>query len=203
MEREANDRTIELEREREEVARAQAGDRQALGAILHRYGPKLFRAVLLPRLGSEAAAEEALSITYSRVVEKLDQFTWQSVGIYPWLRVVAMRIALDMLRARKREVPLDAEDLARVIDRAQTNQESQTDALTLAREDADVARDHIERALAGINPRYATVIRLRILEEKSREEVAIEIGVSTSTFDVILHRAMAAMRKALRVDPRA
>jgi RNA polymerase sigma-70 factor (ECF subfamily) len=38
---------------------------------------------------------------------------------------------------------------------------------------------------------------MRILEERSREEAALALGVSVATFDVVLHRAMAALRKAL------
>lgn len=189
-------RVVELEPERQEVARAQAGDRRALAAILRRHGPALYRSVLLPRLGSQVAAEEALATTYAKVVEKLDRFTWQNMGIYPWLRVVAMRVALDMLRARKREIPFDTDDLAREIDRAE-HESSGADAASIARQDADNARTRVEQALAQINPRYAAAIRMRLLEERSREDVARELGVTTATFDVVLHRALAAMKKAL------
>ena len=54
----------------------------------------------------------------------------------------------------------------------------------------------LERAVAS-NPRYADAIRLRVLEERSRDEAAQTLGVSVATFDVVLHRAMAALRKAL------
>jgi RNA polymerase sigma-70 factor (ECF subfamily) len=185
-----------LEEERREVEQAQAGDRRALARILRRHGPVLFRSVLLPRLGSRAAAEEALSITYTKVVEKLDRFTWQSVGIYPWLRVVALRVALDQLRARRREIPFDTDDLAREIDLAE-REHQEADASTLARQDAEVARARVADALARINPRYASAIRLRLLEERSREDAARELGVTTATFDVVLHRALAALKKAL------
>lgn len=175
---------------------AQAGDRRALAAILRRHGPTLYRTVLLPRLGSPPAAEEALSITYTKVVEKLDRFTWQSVGIYPWLRVVAMRVALDLLRARRREIPFEADDLQRELDRSE-HESIGADADALARQDAEVARARVAQALERINPRYATAIRLRLLEERSREDVARELGVTTATFDVVLHRALAALKKAL------
>jgi RNA polymerase sigma factor (sigma-70 family) len=189
---------VDLEQERSEVERAQAGDRAALAVILRRYGPMLFRSVLLPRLGSQVAAEEALSQTYAKVIEKLDRFTWQSVGVYPWLRVVAMRVALDNLRARRREIPFDTDDLAREVDRAEHDFAGvSTDAATIARQDAASARERVEGALAKIHPRYARAIRMRILEERSREDVALELGVTTATFDVVMHRAMAAMRKAL------
>lgn len=191
-------RADELAEEAKLVARAQAGDRLALGALLKKYGPSLYRSVLMPRLGSAAAAEEGLSATYAKVVEKLDKFTWQGSGFYPWLRVVAMRIALDMLRARRRETPFDTDDLAREVDRAEAELGHSADHATLADEDARVAKARVERALASINPRYAQAIRLRVLEERSREEVAVALGVTTATFDVVLHRALAAMKKALQ-----
>ena len=56
----------------------------------------------------------------------------------------------------------------------------------------------MEEALARLNPRYASAIRLRVLEEKPREEVAAELGATPATFDVLLHRAIAALKKALR-----
>ena len=69
------------------------------------------RSVLLPRLGSETAAKEALAETYAKVVANIAKFTWQNVGFYPWLRTVALRIALDQLRARKRLVLFEEDDL--------------------------------------------------------------------------------------------
>ncbi len=187
----------DLEAERELCERAKAGDRQALGAILRRFGPILFRSVLLPRLGSEAAAQEALSATYERVLDRFAQFEWQSCGVYPWLRVVALRIALDALRARRRESLFDPDDLQREIDAADREPAMGSDAELSEKRDLADARARVEAALGAINPRYAQAIRLRVLEERSREEVAAVLGVTVSTFDVVLHRAMAALRKAL------
>jgi RNA polymerase sigma-70 factor (ECF subfamily) len=189
----------DLEAERELCERAKAGDRQALGSLLRRYGPVLYRSVLLPRLGAEAPAQEALSATYERVLERFGQFEWQSCGVYPWLRVVALRIALDALRARRRETLFGPDDLEREIDASQRDLDSRGEAELCEKRDLAEARARVERALAAINPRYAQAIRLRVLEERSREEVAAVLGVTVSTFDVVLHRAMAALRKALPV----
>ena len=71
------------------------------------------------------------------------------------------------------------------------------DAEALERHDLAVARNRVIEVLDRIHPRYREAIRLRILEEKSREEAAQTLGVSIGTFDVVLHRAMAAVRKAL------
>jgi RNA polymerase sigma factor (sigma-70 family) len=187
----------ELEAERVLVERAQAGDRQALGAILRQYGPLAFRSVLLPRLGSREAAEEALGVLYERVIERIGQFQWQGRGIYPWLRTVAFHIAMDALRAKKRELLFEPEDLERTIDDASRNAEDRGDPRLVAREDQEEAREKLERALEKLHHRYKVAIRLRVLEERPREEVARELGVSVATFDVVLHRAMNALRKEL------
>jgi RNA polymerase sigma factor (sigma-70 family) len=186
--------TEHLESERQLCERARSGDRQALGDLLRQHGPRLFRSVLLPRLGSVALAEEALAMTYVKVVEHFGQFTWQSVGVYPWLRVVALRIAIDQLRARRRETLFEPADLEREIDAGDARDE---EARLLEQQDLSRARDRVERLLGRIHPRYAQAIRVRVLEERSREEAANTIGVSVATFDVVLHRAMAAVRKAL------
>jgi RNA polymerase sigma factor (sigma-70 family) len=188
------DDSAELDAERALVERAQTGDREALGALLRKHGPRLYRSVLLPRLGSTAAAEEGLSRTYVKVLERFDQFSWQAVGVYPWLRVVALRVALDLLRARKREVLFEPEDVERELDHAE-REAREADALE--RHDLNYAKERVRLLLSRINPRYADAIRMRVLEERGREEAALTLGVSVATFDVVLHRAMAALRKAL------
>jgi RNA polymerase sigma factor (sigma-70 family) len=189
------DRPEALARERALVARAQAGDRAATGELLMQYGPGLYRSVLLPRLGSEAAAKDALAETYAKVVERIDRFTWQNVGFYPWLRTVALRVALDMLRARKRLVLWEADDVQREVDQASTA--TPVDSALSDRRDREAARAKVAGALGRIHPRYATAIRMRVLEEGTREDVAGALGVTPATFDVLLHRAIAALRKAL------
>lgn len=191
----ARDPALAHARERALVSRAQAGDRVAVGELLQMHGPGLYRSVLLPRLGSEAAAKDALSETYTKVVERIHQFTWQNVGFYPWLRTVGLRVALDALRARKRLLLWDADDVAREVDAASTV--TPTDQALSDRRDRDAARRKVDEALEQLHPRYARVIRLRILEERPRDEVAKALEVTPATFDVLLHRATAALKKAL------
>jgi RNA polymerase sigma-70 factor (ECF subfamily) len=188
----------ELDAERRLCERAKTGDRNALGQILAGHGPRLYRSVLLPRLGSKAAAEEALSLTYVKVIERFGQFEWQNVGVYPWLRVVALRVALDQLRARKRELLFDGPDLEREIDQGEREAR---DARALEVHDLHVCRVRVEALLGRIHPRYAEAIRLRVLEERPRNEAAATLGVAVGTFDVVLHRAMVALRKVLSEEP--
>lgn len=185
----------QLEEERQLVARAKSGDRKATGELLRKYGPSLYRSVLLPRLGSEAAAKDALSETYAKVVERIGQFEWQGVGFYPWLRTVALRVALDMLRAKKRLVVWEAEDVEREVDAANT--QTPIDQALSDHRDREASKRKVEDALGRIHPRYAKALRMRVLEEQPREDVARALEVTPATFDVLLHRAVAALKKAL------
>ncbi|HEY1958943.1 MAG TPA: sigma-70 family RNA polymerase sigma factor [Polyangiaceae bacterium] len=188
----------DLDAERALVERAQAGDRVAMGQLLRKHGQALYATVLLPRLGSEAAAKDALADTFAKVVERLDRFKWQNVGFYPWLRMVALRVAIDALRARKRTVLWEADDLQRELDAAQTT--TPLDQAVQERRDREAAKARVEVALGKINERYARAIRMRVIEERPREEVAAELGVTPATFDVLLHRATAALKKALQEE---
>jgi RNA polymerase sigma-70 factor (ECF subfamily) len=190
--------SAELAAEQALCERARDGDRVALGQLLHSHGPRLFRAVLLPRLGSKAAAEEALSVTYLKVVERFDQFTWQSVGVYPWLRMVALRVALDQLRRRKRETVFQPEDLEREIEQGEREAR---DAVASEAHDLAVAKQRVVELVGRLHPRYARALTLRVLEERPREECAAALEVSTATFDVVLHRAVAALKKELAREP--
>jgi RNA polymerase sigma factor (sigma-70 family) len=189
------DASHDLEQERLAVAAAQLGDRAALGKLLITYGPNLYRYVLLPRLGSEAAAKDALAETYAKVVERISQFAWQGVGIYPWLRTVALRVALDALRGRSRVLFWDEDDLAKELDRG--SDEAPTDMRLGALRDESAARTKVMHALRRIHPRYARAIQVRLLDEEPREDAAKALGVTPATFDVLLHRAISALKKDL------
>jgi RNA polymerase sigma-70 factor (ECF subfamily) len=156
--------------------------------------------VLLPRLGSEAAAKDALGETYAKVVERIGQFTWQGVGVYPWLRTVALRVAIDMLRMRSRVVLWEEDDLAREVERDTT--ETPVDARLSALRDEQAAKERVKAALALLHPRYARAIQVRLLDEQPREEAARLLEVTPATFDVLLHRALRALKNQLATTPR-
>src|SRR5205814_4068636 len=68
------------------------------------------------------------------------------------------------------------------------------DAL-IAEEDRAGARARVAAVLARLPERYRDALRLRLLEERPREECARALGTTVATFDVLLHRAVKAFRK--------
>ena len=172
--------------------RARAGDRAALGQLLNSHGPRLYRSVLLPRLGTTTLAEEALAVTYLEAVKSFPAFQWLGVGMYPWLRQVALRVALRAVRKSAGESLCEPSDIAREIE------ESQADSSRLGDDyDQVKARGYVERALESLSTQHAEALRLRLLEERPREELAGRWGISENAVDQRVHRAKQALRAAL------
>jgi RNA polymerase sigma-70 factor (ECF subfamily) len=172
--------------------RARGGDRAALGELLSRHGPRLYRCVLLPRLGNATLAEEALAVTYLEALKSFPAFEWLGVGMYPWLRQVALRVALRAVRKAAGESLCAPADIAREIEEGQADSSRLGEAYDQMR-----ARSYVERALEGLGTQHAEALRLRLLEERPREELAARWGVTENAVDQRVHRAKVALRAAL------
>lgn len=180
--------------ERSVVARLQSGDRAAAALLYQWYGDALFREVILPRLPVRELAEDVLRDTFRTVLERCGQYVPDAdKSIYFWIRRIAINRAIDTHRSwqktRRLEEAVEAEpDALPAPDRPDQ-------AL-----DAAATQSAVERGLAQLNPRYAEALRLRLLQDRDREECAAAMGVTVGNFDVILHRACAAFRKVYQPD---
>lgn len=178
--------------ERRVVEQAAAGDRRAFEQIYRAYASTLFSYVLVPMLGDRDDAHDCLRETFVSAHRHLSTFTWQDSGIYPWLKTLAKNKARDLLRASGRRQRLRGafeEHLGTAGSAEPKNpaeEELQRGAL----------RTRIEAVLEELNPRYAQVLRLRLLEDRSREECATALEVKVGTLDVLLFRACKSFRAA-------
>ena len=172
------------------IANLQQGDRAAFATLYGWYGDMLYRQAILPRLPIPELAEDCLRDTFRTALEKISSFRLENRSIFFWLRRIAVNKAIDMHRRHKRDQRL-----------ADAVHKEPTDAMASAppRPDRGLevedTRRLVEAALDNLNTRYAKALRLRLLEERSREECAELLGVTVGNFDVILHRAAKAFRK--------
>jgi RNA polymerase sigma-70 factor (ECF subfamily) len=183
-----------LEIERQAVARAQGGDTAALEPLLAAHAEPLFSSVIMPRLGDRALAEDVLKDTFVTAIEKIGGFRWQGRSLFFWLRQIALHKVIDACRRRGRSRRM-LEALRAELETA-SSEEAAADEALIAEEDRRTAMARIERALAELPERYARAIRLRLVEERSREACAEAMGVALGNFDVIFFRAVRAFRKA-------
>jgi RNA polymerase sigma-70 factor (ECF subfamily) len=102
-----------------------------------------------------------------------------------YLRTLATRTALDLLRAKKqrrwREIPLDEDAPPKEL-------------MSSGASAIEEKMDRLRQALAALPERDAQVFTMRYLEEFSYEAIATQMGLSINLVGVILHRA----RKTLR-----
>ena len=128
--------------------------------------------------------------TFRLALERIDQFNPQGKSIFFWLRRIAVNRAMDVHRAHKRARGLKDHKEAAIAHTMSPPPPPPDHAPELAQTKAQV-----QEALSTLNPRYAQALRLRLLEDRDRDECAEAMGVTMSNFDVILHRACKAFRK--------
>ncbi|MFZ5476750.1 MAG: RNA polymerase sigma factor [Myxococcota bacterium] len=166
------------------------GERAAAAILYGWYGDCLFREVILPRVPIRDLAEDVLRDVFRLVLERIVQYQpEENRSVYFWIRRIAINRSVDVYRAWQRTRRL--EDAVEAEMRVHGEVAEPSDDL-----EREERRTAIEAALSRINPRYAEAIRLRLLEELERDECAARMGVTVGNFDVILHRASAAFRKA-------
>ncbi len=183
----------DLEEERKLVESAKAGNLDAMRPIFEKYSGPLYSAVLMPKLGNPAAAEDVLRETLATAVQKLDRFTWEGKSIFAWLRQIAVNKAYDLHRKNKR-----GRRLAQAIQHeasAAPQHEPAADVRLIAQQERAQSQQRIEEALSQMNARYQRAIRLRLIEELPREQCAARMEVTIATFDVVFFRATKAFRK--------
>jgi RNA polymerase sigma-70 factor (ECF subfamily) len=165
--------------------RAAGGDRGALREIYERTSAALFAQVLAPILRSRAACEDALKETFLTVIEKPQRLA--DGEVFPFLATVARNKALDRRRRMATEGRFQAALVAE-LERAEAAIPDPERAAQ-ASQARQLAREKVEAVLARMNERYATALRLRLLEERSRESCAAELATTVGAFDVLFFRA--------------
>ncbi|MFK7930039.1 MAG: RNA polymerase sigma factor [Myxococcota bacterium] len=181
---------VPLEQERAVIERLQAGDRTAFATLYGWYGVRIYRQAILPRLPDPTLAEDALRDAFRTALEKIDTYQPQGRSIFFWLRRIAINKAIDIHRRHKRDRKLAEAVKAEPIEAFHQQPD---------RPDRGLEKEDLQRlvglSLSKLNPRYATALKMRLLEDRSREECAAALEVKVATFDVLFHRACKAFRK--------
>ena len=161
--------------------RIQAGDMIALGELFADHGDMVFRTAL--RLtGSRADAEDVTQELFVRLPGAARGFTGSATSFPGWLRRVAVRQALVLLRAGRRRREVSVESVSALAMRADTALERLT----------------INAALSRLPSEHRTVFLLKEVEGYDHAEIAELLGISIANSEVRLHRARRQLRDMLR-----
>lgn len=179
-----------LEEERRCLAALRRGERKAFERLYAVMAPPLYARVLLPRLGDAQAAEDVLSESFARLVERLDAYEDRGSSIWSWLVTIAANRAQDVHRERasRGRALVGYEALLAPLRDARGPDDEALDAPKL--------RAAVTRALEALNPRYRRALELRFFEDRERAACAEALEIKLGTFDVLLLRALRAFRAA-------
>ena len=187
--------TFTVEQEREMILALQKGDRQAASWLYETFSDTLFRKVILSRLPYVDQAEDVLCDTFRIALEKIETYQVIDRSIFFWLRRIAINLVVDTYRKQVRKRELAERILARdAVDMVMGSRSTQADDVLSQTEEENDTKVMVNLALEKLNPRYAKALRMRLLEEQSREFCAEAFGISVGNFDVLFHRASKAFR---------
>ena len=166
-------------------------DADAFAALYRRFLSPVY-GFAFRRSGSREVAEEVTSATFERVWKALPGFEWKGGGFEPWLyRIAAVEVAAYYRNQQRSDQPRAQLALREYALGGDGGDDEGTDLTAL------------RAALAALRPRYQEAISLRYLSGLSHEEAAEAMGCSKAVMAVTLHRATAALRRAMDKENRA
>lgn len=160
----------------------QNGSARAADVLFDRHWTGAWRAAYAV-LGERAGADDAAQRAIERAIRSLDRF--RDDGAFgPWLRRIAVNQAIDMLRRRRPEAPLNDEHPG-------------PDPY------AEIAeRDALVAALGRLSEERRTVVAMRYWLDMDPPEIAEQLGVPVGTVSSRLSRALSDLRELLEVESR-
>lgn len=168
------------------IRRAQAGDREAFGEIYRRYVSRIYGYIRL-RVSTVHETEDLTEMVFLKTFESLGRYQDRGTPFAAYLYKIARHAVIDSYRSPDSSVPLDAME-----DHADDVPGAETSLVDREQEDQTMA------ALSRLPGRYQEVIRLRVLLDLPTETVAAWMGARPTTIRVLLHRALKALRGAMR-----
>ena len=177
------------------LARAQAGESDAINALLERLRPRLVAWVtarLGPLLRAKLEAEDIVQEILIQANSAIPAFEPRGKRAFrAWLFTIAehcIAAASDRFRAAKRDARRETSIQTRIPAR-----QTSPSMAAARREEWDLLLD----ALRALPERYRTVLRLRRLEHRSNEEAAQTLGVTRKNASMLYVRAVRALRDVL------
>ena len=176
--------TFEID-DRDLIARAQQGDRQAFTELVTRHQAGVV-SLAYRMCGDLRLAEDAAQDAFVRVWQNLNSYKPQ-YAFRSWLYRIAANAALDALRRERPTAELDPLSMA---DPGATPEQT-------AEEDQRAAQVH--RAIAQLSPALRMVLILREYQELPYQEIAEALDIPVGTVMSRLNSARAQLRKELLV----
>jgi RNA polymerase sigma-70 factor (ECF subfamily) len=193
----SNQRATEAREDRELVAAARRGDRDAFRRLVERHQRRAF-AIALGVVHDEHDAREVVQEAFLRVWKGLDRWQGDS-AFFTWLYRIVANLAIDLVRRpgrreADREVLVDPDDLDELELPLAGRLEGGGPLDALHRREIGA---RLRAALDALPPYHRGVILMREVEGMSYDEMAQAMGVSKGTIMSRLFHARQKLQRAL------
>jgi RNA polymerase sigma-70 factor (ECF subfamily) len=168
------------------LAAVARGDRAALRAVYERQSVRLF-GVANAILRDRDAAADALQDAFVKVARRAAQFDPARGAAESWLAGIVRHAALDIARARGREIPTD--------DPALGDQAVEADALDRVAASAEGRR--LRDCLAALESKHRDGILLAFVQGLSHAQVAARLDLPLGTAKAWIRRGLLRLRECL------
>jgi RNA polymerase sigma-70 factor (ECF subfamily) len=171
------------------VDRARNGEAVAFDQLYRHFAPGVYGFFRF-RVRSAESAEDLMQKVFLKMIEQLPSYRNTGVPFAAWLYRVARNAWIDEHRRRREtepletiaEMPGDQEDMDHLADRS-------------------FQWDRVEEALRHLPDDQREVIACRFFADLTPGETAAQMGRSEVSVRVLQHRALAAVRRRMRVEP--
>lgn len=190
----------------EEIACAVAGDRDALTALLERYGPTLqarLRGEIAAKWQSMLEVDDVLQVTFVEVFLRIDRFEYRGPRSFEaWVTRIAKNNLTDAIRSLQQAKQLPPEKRITFQNEADSsvallNVLGVTSGTPSRKAVAQELHVTVREAVAQLPRDYAQVLTLYDLEAKSAEEVATVMQRTPGAVYMLRARALDCLRDAL------
>jgi RNA polymerase sigma-70 factor (ECF subfamily) len=167
------------------IQRAKDGDPTAFAQLYDQHQPAIYRYILY-RVGSDATAEDLTSEVFVRLVESIDDFSYQGRPLLAWLYTIARNLVSDHHRCHGRAVmvPLDEDLPASACDPEA--------AASLA-----LSQERLAEAIEQLTEDQREVILLKFIEGLDNAAVAQALNKSYGAVKALQHRGLASLQRIL------
>lgn len=178
------------------IRRVRAGDADAFGALVEKYGGRIARLVR-GFVRNEQDAQDVVQDAFVKAFARLDRFDGRS-AFFTWLYRIAANTAMDHNKKVRRrpaplplETPREDEEGRTGISPAAPGPSPAEGAMT------SELRLRIDEAMEGLPEVFREVVILREMEGLSYDDMARALGVSRGTVESRLFRARERLRARL------
>jgi RNA polymerase sigma-70 factor (ECF subfamily) len=182
------------------VNRLRAGDECAFEDLIRKFGSRLL-AVARRFVRNDEDAQDIVQSAYLSAFRALDQFEG-NCQLSTWLHRIVVNTALMKLRSKRRKPEESIEDLLPAFQEDGHHVEQFADWTMPADQliERNETRAFVRACIDRLPENYRTVLLLRDIEERSTQDVADALSMTSTAVKVRLHRARQALSTLLRQE---